>query len=146
MACPDQQQQRKSWDMLLHAFGDLRWSTSVPAPTDEQLLLFQLPACQEWEWFVRELKEELNKEEQPASWPSPHLTPAERCNWRLNGLSCMFDAWERGCCLMPMCETCGAQCQDEQSKCVRCASPLCSSCKDKGVMADRYTDGNCRQC
>ena len=132
--------------MLLDAFvGVLRWDTSRPAPTDAQLLLLRLPANQTWEWFVRELEEELKKEE-PASWPSPDLTPAERCNWRLNGLSCMFHAWVGGLRLMPMCETCGAQCQDEQSKCVRCASPLCSSCKDKGVMAERYTDGNCRQC
>jgi hypothetical protein len=131
--------------MLLDAFRDRGWSTSGPAPSDEQLRLLQLPVCQTWEWFVRELEEEPNKAE-PTSCPSLDLAPAKCCNWRLNGLSCMFHAWEGGRCLMPMCETCGAQCQDEQSKCVRCASHLCSSCKGKGVMAEHYTDGNCRQC
>ena len=115
--------------MLLDAFRDLGWPTSRPHPTDKELKHLQLPAFQEWEWFVEELKK---------------AETTSKLNWRLHGLSCMFDAWKSGGCLMPMCETCGAQCQDAQSKCCRCESHLCSNCK--GGTAENYEDGNCRQC
>ena len=115
--------------MLLDAFRDRGWATSGPRPTDMELQHLQLPASHEWTWFVEELEQ---------------AEPTSQLNWRLNGLKCMFDAWKSGGCLMPMCETCGAQCQDSQSECLRCHCHLCSNCK--GGMAKNYDDGNCLQC
>ena len=142
-------QQREAWNQLLAAFRGLGWLAPTeegPAPSDKQLLLFQLPDIQNMEWFVKELLEA-----EPALKPgcrpgllTPGLPYAKRSNWRLYGLSCMFHAWQGGHPLQPMCETCGAPCGG--SICNRCDHHLCPDCKGGKAMIWNYEDGNCRQC
>ena len=132
--------QRKAWNCLHATFVLLGWIhdelKQTSAPTCKQLLHFDLPSYQDWEWFIKDLPQDCKPQ-------SPDLPRLGR-NWRHHGISCMFRAWQDLQPVLPMCETCGDPCKPSESDdaillCSRCEQPLCPECKVR-------EDGNCGQC